>query len=130
MNSPNKPGPTGPVGRSDSSGKPSFHTHPLINADPENGMIRGTAHCTNCGKDFITQLDGRLDGAHRVACPHCRHFHYRIVRNGLVTEERHTKKDGELEFDVPGRHVWKSAVVPIESSSASAFLRDRWFKPR
>lgn len=79
---------------------PGFHAHPLISGAGD-GMVRDRAYCTNCSKDFITQLDARLDGAHKITCPFCSHIHYRVVRNGVVTEERRAKPGDMPEFDVP-----------------------------
>lgn len=50
--------------------------------------IRSNVDCTNCGGQFIATLDLSLNGNHQITCPHCRHVHYRVVRDGVVTEDR------------------------------------------
>lgn len=49
---------------------------------------RSDVHCTNCGCDFIVVLDLGLEGNHEFTCPYCLHVHYRVVRAGVVTEDR------------------------------------------
>ena len=86
--------------------------------------VRTDMHCTHCSKTFIATFDLRLDGNHIVECPHCGHEHCRVVKDGVVTSDRwdshvHTHK-------VPSRSVWKSQTVPLQTSTAAHFLRERW----
>lgn len=50
--------------------------------------MRSDVWCTNCGSKFIAELDLELNGNHEIICPHCQHVHYRVVRDGVVTEDR------------------------------------------
>lgn len=45
--------------------------------------------CTNCRRTFRFSLDFDNDGCHEIACPGCRHIHYRVIKNGRITEERY-----------------------------------------
>ena len=44
-----------------------------------------------CGKYFKTYLRSNMCGNYTIECPNCGHHHYRVIKNGLVTEERHNK---------------------------------------
>lgn len=87
-------------------------------------LTRSDMHCTECNKLFIASLDMALDGNHIIECPYCRHEHCRVVDGGKVTEERWSSRHQRV--DVPARRVWKSDKQPIATSTASAFIRDRW----
>ena len=41
-----------------------------------------------CGMYFDVKLNTSLDGNFRVHCPNCAHVHYRLVRNGEITDTR------------------------------------------
>jgi len=49
---------------------------------------RQELYCHNCNKYVQFDLDMELDGQHVLNCPNCGHEHYRIVRNGKITEKR------------------------------------------
>lgn len=91
-----------------------------------DGMQRTDLYCTECGKNFIAQLDYSLDGNHTVECPHCGHHHHRVITKGTVTSDRWDSSVQQIV--VPSRSVWKSDSQPIVTSVASAFIRDRWLK--
>lgn len=86
--------------------------------------VRTDMNCTNCGKNFIAQLDMGLDGNHVVECPHCGHEHCRVITNGVVTGDRWESRMQRV--DVDKRCVWKSDSQPIVTSSAAAFIREAW----
>ena len=55
---------------------------------------RSNVYCTNCGERFIATLDLSLNGNHEITCPLCSHVHYRVVRDGVVTEDRYRSSAG------------------------------------
>jgi DNA-directed RNA polymerase subunit RPC12/RpoP len=57
-------------------------------------VSRSNVYCTNCGREFIAELDLGLNGNHEIICPHCQHVHYRVVRDGVVTEDRYRSSAG------------------------------------
>lgn len=87
-------------------------------------MTRTDMYCTECHRNFIARLDMSLDGNHVVECPHCGHEHCRVIRNGTVTGDRWDSRMQRI--DVDRRSVWKSDSQPVVTSTASAFIRDRW----
>lgn len=64
-------------------------------------------HCNQsgggCGKYFETFLRENMFGNYTIECPNptCKHHHFRVIKEGLVTEDRHDKKLGATEI-VPG----------------------------
>jgi hypothetical protein len=90
------------------------------------GMVRTDMYCHNCGKNFIARLDFGLDGNHKIECL-CGHIHYRVIKAGVVTGERY---DQDLRTHVVERRsVWRCDSQPIITSTASAFIRDRFLNP-
>lgn len=59
---------------------------------------RSTVWCTNCARQFVAVLDLSLNGNHEITCPHCRHVHYRVVLDGVVTEERWRSSAGPIYY--------------------------------
>lgn len=57
---------------------------------------RSTVNCTNCAGSFIAELDLSLNGNHEITCPLCQHVHYRVVRDGVVTEDRWRSSAGPI----------------------------------
>ena len=45
-------------------------------------------YCTECSKYFDFKLNTELNGNLRLHCPNCGHVHYRIFKNGEITERR------------------------------------------
>lgn len=86
--------------------------------------VRTDMNCTNCSKNFIAQLDMSLDGNHVVECPYCGHEHCRVIKAGKVTGDRFESR--QQRHDVEKRCVWKCDSRPIVTSSAAAFLREKW----
>jgi len=61
--------------------------------------------CTNCGYYNYPMLDERMTGNYTIACGNCGHHHYRVIKNGVVTGDRHDSRYGNAEII----HVMKSA---------------------
>lgn len=93
----------------------------LLQADEP---VRTDLHCTECRKGFVAQLDHSIEGNHIVECPHCGHEHCRVIEGGKVTDDRWSSRHQRI--DVDKRCVWKHDSLPMVTSSASAFIRDRW----
>lgn len=100
-----------------------------MSTDPHtyDGEVATSMSCHECGKNFIAMVDYRLDGNHILECAHCGHEHWRVIQKGKVTSERFGSSYGtKLDAHRPKR-VWKSENgVPVATSSASMFLRERW----
>jgi DNA-directed RNA polymerase subunit RPC12/RpoP len=81
-------------------------------------------YCHDCAKNFIAELDFSISGNHVVECPHCGHEHCRVIKDGKITEDRFNSTNGLPK--VTGGSTWKSSVLPLKTSTAAAFLRDKW----
>jgi len=54
--------------------------------------MAGHAHefqCTNCQHWNYPMLRETMTGNFTVQCGNCKHNHYRYIKNGVVTEDRH-----------------------------------------
>lgn len=49
-----------------------------------------------CGKYFLTYLRTNMYGNYSIQCPNeaCKHIHYRVIEEGLVTGDRHQERMG------------------------------------
>ena len=58
-------------------------------------------------------LSDKLDGNYTVNCGNCGHHHYRVIKNGVVTGERHDSSYGTKGGKVIGDliHVPRSACT-------------------
>lgn len=61
--------------------------------------------CTNCGWHNYPVLRENFHGNYTIRCGHCSHDHYRVIKNGVVTEDRHNKNMPAAEII----HVMPSA---------------------
>jgi ribosomal protein S27AE len=89
------------------------------------GVTRTDMSCTECGKGFIAELDFSLNGNHIIECPRCGHEHCRVIRDGSITEERWSSKNGGQAAH-KARTFWKSSVLPAQTSIAALYLREKW----
>jgi hypothetical protein len=51
-----------------------------------------------CGKYFKTYLRSNMYGNYTIECPGCQHHHFRVIEEGLVTQDRHSSRLGEAEI--------------------------------
>lgn len=59
-----------------------------------NEKIRTEIHCHECNQYCRVELDATLNGNHVVNCPKCKHKHYRVIKDGVVTGERYASSNG------------------------------------
>lgn len=45
-------------------------------------------HCHECDKYVQFEIDLSLNGNHILKCPNCGHEHCRVVKNGVITDDR------------------------------------------
>jgi len=96
---------------------------PLYDALKDEKPIRSDTHCTECYKNFVSEIDVRLNGNHTIICPYCGHEHFRKVKDGMITEDRWDSAHNTKNIFAK---VWKSNNMPIQTSTAAQFLRDKW----
>lgn len=44
--------------------------------------------CHNCDMYVQFRLEMEVDGNYEIECPNCGHMHYRVVKNGVITDVR------------------------------------------
>ena len=93
-----------------------------------NEEVRTDVHCHACSKAFVALLDYTLRGNHKIECPYCRHIHYRVIKNGKITEDRYDSHYGSSRRDHLPLRVWKHDVLVMQTSTASEFIRDKWLE--
>ena len=49
---------------------------------------RQEIHCHGCGRFVQFILNFENDGNYEIDCPRCGHTHYRVIRNGRITDDR------------------------------------------
>lgn len=62
-----------------------------------DGMGTWQSGKENCGYYNYPMLDDTMTGNYIIVCGNCGHEHYRVIVNGVVTSDRHSKayKDAE-----------------------------------
>jgi hypothetical protein len=89
------------------------------------GIQRTELNCHACHKNFVAELDLDINGNFVIECAHCAHEHWRTVKDGKITEARWGSAPSDA-MRVSGRSVWKSSVIQAQTSTVSAFIRERW----
>jgi len=64
--------------------------------------------CTNCNIFNYPMLSDSMDGNYIIVCGGCDHEHYRVIKDGVVTEDRHDHNRGKFNGD--RIHVTKAAT--------------------
>ena len=88
------------------------------------GTVKTDLYCHDCNKTFIARIDYDIDGNHVVECPFCGHEHCRTIKDGKVTGDRWDSRANTTK--VEKRNVWKATDLKIGTTSASAFLMEKW----
>lgn len=90
----------------------------------QSGQVRTQMDCHNCHKNFIATIDYEINGNHSILCAYCGHEHQRVIRNGVMTQERW----GSTPSGPPtqAKSSWSHQSLAVETSMASAYLKDRW----
>jgi hypothetical protein len=97
-----------------------------------DNLMRSNVHCTNCYRDFSAELDLDLEGNHVIVCPLCQHEHYRVVRRGVVTEERWRSSSGPVYYAATSTATISVSYSSWDTTStggtsiSSTFTRDVW----
>jgi len=51
-------------------------------------------YCAECSRYFLTWLREDMTGNYSFECPNCGHIHYRFIKEGLITQDRHSSRAG------------------------------------
>ena len=79
------------------------------------------------------ELDLSLNGNHQITCPLCQHIHYRVVKDGEVTEERWRSSSWQLTGPVYIAQTSITITTMIrfnyaaqQATTAASFLSQTW----
>lgn len=87
--------------------------------------VRTSMFCHSCNSTFIAELDFAINGTHVAVCPRCKHEHFRVIKDGQITEERWP--EGTKLIYVEQQRIWPTSdVLHIEGATPAAHIRDRW----
>lgn len=50
----------------------------------------------SCHKYFDFKMNISLNGNFRIHCPNCGHIHYRVIKDGKITEDRFPENDDNI----------------------------------
>lgn len=77
--------------------------------------------CTNCNWWNYPMLSDKMDGNYTIKCGNCSHEHYRVIKNGAVTEDRHNSAIDHGDTI----HVMKSASFKKKKEDRGMIVRFR-----
>ena len=77
-----------------------------------------------CGKYFDFVLNTSLNGNYRIHCPNCNHVHYRVIKDGKITEKRFP--DNADQILIEDIMPMKSSCRDFQKEKEETFLRGLW----
>ena len=86
--------------------------------------------CHNCSMYVQFNMDMSINGNHTLTCPNCGHKHYRVVWNGIITDDRWASLQPAIQ--VTGNITYRATSVytlitsATDSTTGNYFLRDSW----
>ena len=81
---------------------------------------RQELHCHACDRYVQFIVDHGLDGNHVLNCPNCGHEHCRVVKDGIITEDRWDQRNGPTH-QIRIYHT-SSSTTSVYSSGSSAYF--------
>lgn len=83
--------------------------------------------CSECGKYVRFPIDLALDGNHEIVCPNCGHVHYRVVKKGIITEDRYNPIPSMATYQVAVYQTTISATSYYQDMATdSNYTRQAW----
>lgn len=103
-------------------GKRATQKANTVDAPEPVEWARTDMNCTECGKNFIAELDVAIDGDYVLECPYCGHEHCRQVKSGKVTDKRWDSRAQRQELPRP--RTWRRDGM--KTSAVGEFIRNAW----
>lgn len=75
--------------------------------------------CHNCNQYVQFDIDMELDGNHVLLCPNCEHEHCRVVKNGVITDDRWDSRNGATYYVSTSSATTSITSVTLSVVSAS-----------
>lgn len=94
-------------------------------------LERQELYCTECERYVQFSLDIALNGNHVLDCPNCGHTHYRVVRDGKITDIRFNPMSGATIYvnmtsaTTSAVSTWTTASTS-SSTTGGVFLYGAW----
>ena len=94
---------------------------------------RQELHCHNCNKYVQFDIDLNLNGNHVLKCPNCGHEHCRVVKDGIITDDRWDRRNTN-SYNISGVTITVSSTSTYNSyvsastttSTGSVFIYSSW----
>jgi len=83
-------------------------------------------YCHNCDGYVQVKFDLTLNGRHIVLCPNCKHEHYRIIKDGIVTENRPGNISTYIVSSASTSYYATALTDTSAASTSNIFLADMW----
>lgn len=92
---------------------------------------RQELHCHNCNNYVQFNMDMEMDGNHVLKCPKCGHEHCRVVKNGVITDDRWDQRNGNNiqitgNITITSTSTFISYTANTSTNSATVFLYQAW----
>lgn len=103
--------------------------------EKKNGKVLHEFICSSCSGYITVKLDEDLNGAHCVVCPSCKHEHYRIIKDGVITEDRAPDSSKSYAIRICptkaaySKTSWESKLINRKTKvkeEGKHFLNDAW----
>jgi hypothetical protein len=77
-----------------------------------------------CKQYVLVNINTSLDGEHVMVCPSCKHHHYRKIKNGVITDFRHSSGDSADTIEPMPSAVFKTREEALEAMGIGKQTRD------
>jgi hypothetical protein len=81
--------------------------------------MRTQLYCHNCNGYFNADFDETVNGNHVVKCPNCKHEHCRVIKDGIVTDDRWDSRNPTIQVVGYG---WSTTSTSISYTT----IYDNW----
>lgn len=89
--------------------------------------VRTEIDCHNCGGFFWWDYEDDINGNFKIICPKCGHDHYRVVRNGVVTDERWDRSPSQNTQTVfISSAAYHTTAYETYGSTGSSYFQTAW----
>jgi len=85
-------------------------------------------HCHECNQYVQFEIDLSINGNHVLQCPNCGHEHCRVVKDGIITEDRWDQRNNNIQVS---QNVCTSSTTSTYNtysmvSTGSYYLYGSW----
>jgi len=79
--------------------------------------------CHKCENYVQFDIDVSLNGNHEIICPKCGHVHCRVVKDGIITDDRWDSRNG-MTFLTSGATYSTASTYTLYASNGSSASTD------